>query len=273
MLNAKLVVVGGAKETEIELKQLPLTIGRAREATITLPHTLVSRKHCEISEQDGLLFVKDLNSLNGTFLNNEQIGDPRPLLPNQLLTLGNVTFRALYDPPEHLSLEQFGLGADSVGSITQDWQHGETIPVESHLVYSANQPSGDSSISDSSIGDSSHEGAYEEEDTDERKIGKSQHQQSADPAAESGEGLTGEFAQFEIFDDEPKPDHSVSLGEIAKLPDERQPAASFTGQIIDDDQQQELVEPDQFSIDLGADADQESPSQSGIDSFIRRLPK
>ena len=97
MIEAKLIVVGGdAKRSEVNLKSLPATIGRAKEASITLPHALVSRQHCEIYEENNCLCVKDLNSLNGTYLNNQKITGSTQLLPGQLLTLGNVTFRADY---------------------------------------------------------------------------------------------------------------------------------------------------------------------------------
>lgn len=98
MLSVKLVVVGGeAKSKELTL-QLPTIIGRGREGvTLTLPHPLVSRKHTELFEEEGKLFVKDLGSLNGTFVNNRRITSRTPLEPNELLTLGNVTFRAVYN--------------------------------------------------------------------------------------------------------------------------------------------------------------------------------
>lgn len=97
-MDVKLVVVGGdAKATEVKLK-LPAIIGRGREATLTLPHPLVSRKHCEIFESRGYLFVRDMGSLNGTFINNERITEA-VLQPGDLLTLGTVTFRAVYTPP------------------------------------------------------------------------------------------------------------------------------------------------------------------------------
>ncbi len=97
MLDAKLVVVGGdAKAAEVRLK-LPTIIGRGKEAGLTVPHALVSRRHTEIFEQDGGLYVRDLGSLNGTFVNNLRIENDQPLEPNQLLTLGNVTFRAVYE--------------------------------------------------------------------------------------------------------------------------------------------------------------------------------
>jgi pSer/pThr/pTyr-binding forkhead associated (FHA) protein len=94
-MEAKLIVVGGdAKATEINLK-LPTIIGRGRGATLTLPHPLVSRQHCEIYEAEGGLFVRDLGSLNGTFIGNEPITEA-PLPPGELLTVGAVTFRAIY---------------------------------------------------------------------------------------------------------------------------------------------------------------------------------
>jgi pSer/pThr/pTyr-binding forkhead associated (FHA) protein len=94
-MDAKLVVVGGnAKPADIKLK-LPVTIGRGRHATLVVPHPLVSRQHCEIHEIDGSLVVRDLDSLNGTFVNNNRI-DEAVLPPGGLLTLGSITFRAVY---------------------------------------------------------------------------------------------------------------------------------------------------------------------------------
>lgn len=95
-MNAKLVVVGGdAESQEVNLK-LPTVIGRGKESGLIVPHALVSRRHCEIFEREGLLIVRDLNSLNGTYINNYRIQGEQPLYPGELLTLGNVTFRAIY---------------------------------------------------------------------------------------------------------------------------------------------------------------------------------
>jgi predicted component of type VI protein secretion system len=95
-LNAKLVVVGGdVKTAEIKLR-LPSTVGRGRGTTIMLPHPLVSRQHCELFEMNGQLMVRDLGSLNGTFVNNQRVTES-PLPPGELLTIGTVTFRAMYE--------------------------------------------------------------------------------------------------------------------------------------------------------------------------------
>ena len=96
-LNAKLIVVGGeVKNKEIKLRTLPVTLGRGRSSTIVLPLALISRQHCEISEREGRLYVRDLGSLNGTFINNSRITEAA-LAPGALLTIGTCTFRADYE--------------------------------------------------------------------------------------------------------------------------------------------------------------------------------
>ena len=104
-MQAKLIVVGGDIGTaEIPLK-LPAVIGRSRDATLTLPHPLVSRHHCEISEQDGRLHVRDLGSRNGTYVANERVTEA-PLPPGELLTIGNVTFRVHYEEGDENDMDK-----------------------------------------------------------------------------------------------------------------------------------------------------------------------
>src|SRR5581483_11525883 len=66
-MEAKLIVTGGkANRSEVKLK-LPSIIGRGSETDLRVNHPSVSRKHCEISELEGALVVRDLGSTNGTF--------------------------------------------------------------------------------------------------------------------------------------------------------------------------------------------------------------
>ena len=96
MNQVKLVVVGGAaKATELMIRP-PVVLGRGHEASIPLPHPLVSRLHCEIVHQQGRLLVRDLGSLNGTFVGNQRVSEAE-LPSGELLTVGSVTFRAEYE--------------------------------------------------------------------------------------------------------------------------------------------------------------------------------
>jgi predicted component of type VI protein secretion system len=94
-MEAKLVVVRGkASKGHISLN-LPTVIGRSRDADLTIAHPTVSRKHCELFEKDGLLKIRDLGSLNGTFVRKKQIKESE-LRPNDEFSIGPLTFRVLY---------------------------------------------------------------------------------------------------------------------------------------------------------------------------------
>jgi predicted component of type VI protein secretion system len=94
-MDAKLVVVSGTtKATEVILR-LPAVLGRGRDATVMLPHPLVSRRHCEVFEDNGYLHVRDMGSLNGTYIDNKRVTEA-VLPPGGTLTIGSVTFRAVY---------------------------------------------------------------------------------------------------------------------------------------------------------------------------------
>ena len=96
-MQTRLVVVGGdATPSEVDL-DLPVTIGRGWDNGLCLPHPLVSRHHCRLIERDGLLFVEDVGSLNGTYVGKRRVETtPLALPPGELLTIGTVTFRAVY---------------------------------------------------------------------------------------------------------------------------------------------------------------------------------
>ena len=94
-MEAKLVVVGGkANKAEVQLK-LPTVIGRGRDADLTVAHPTVSRHHCVLFEQDGVLFVRDNGSLNGTLVEGNKVEEAQ-LKPGETLTVGPLTFRAEY---------------------------------------------------------------------------------------------------------------------------------------------------------------------------------
>jgi pSer/pThr/pTyr-binding forkhead associated (FHA) protein len=96
MKPAKLRIIGGGQcDEEIDLEP-PTVIGRGRDNDITLSHSLVSRHHCRLCWSGDQLLVQDLNSLNGTYIGNERVQGEALLRPGQLLTVGTVTFRAIY---------------------------------------------------------------------------------------------------------------------------------------------------------------------------------
>ena len=74
------IYAGKYKDSSIPLTYSPLTIGRADDNSVVLsPETAASRHHAEFSEDGGAWTVRDLGSLNGTYVNGERIEWPRLL--------------------------------------------------------------------------------------------------------------------------------------------------------------------------------------------------
>jgi phage tail-like protein len=72
------------------LTDATITIGRAPEMTITLPHPLISRAHAELRLEAQGLVVTDLGSSNGSFIGDTRLTphQPRLLLENMSLRMG-----------------------------------------------------------------------------------------------------------------------------------------------------------------------------------------
>jgi pSer/pThr/pTyr-binding forkhead associated (FHA) protein len=67
-----------------------LTLGRAAGCQVTLDDTYVSQLHARIFRRDGELFVEDLGSTNGTYLNRAKVSGPMAMKPGDHLQVGSV---------------------------------------------------------------------------------------------------------------------------------------------------------------------------------------
>ncbi|HYN39976.1 MAG TPA: FHA domain-containing protein, partial [Rhodospirillales bacterium] len=91
-------------ETELSRAYLGVVVGRhAALCDRILADSGISRRHFRIGLTDGEPFVEDLNSLNGTVLEDCELPPfrPTPLLPGQTLLCGRVrlTLRRLGERP------------------------------------------------------------------------------------------------------------------------------------------------------------------------------
>ncbi len=96
-MDIRLIVTAG-KATKRELPlTLPATIGRSRDADLTIGHPMVSRRHCELNESQGRVRIHDSGSLNGTVLGGQRVTEAL-LQPHDEFTIGPLTFRIEYTP-------------------------------------------------------------------------------------------------------------------------------------------------------------------------------
>jgi pSer/pThr/pTyr-binding forkhead associated (FHA) protein len=91
---AKLVILTqGLSGRAHELNVDRTTIGRVDDNTFQIAETSVSSHHCEVLLRGSDVVIKDLNSTNGTFINDQPVTTENVLKPGQTLRLGTVELK------------------------------------------------------------------------------------------------------------------------------------------------------------------------------------
>jgi pSer/pThr/pTyr-binding forkhead associated (FHA) protein len=91
----QLVPCGGGDTIPLIKKRI--TIGRREEADIQLKFSNVSNKHCRLTVEQGYWFVRDLNSRNGTKVDDRKIVRKR-LDPGSKLSIARHEYVVEYEP-------------------------------------------------------------------------------------------------------------------------------------------------------------------------------
>ena len=94
--GAALVVASGHQAgTRYAIASTRLTVGRHPDSDIFLDDITVSRRHVELEQGSAGYLLKDVGSLNGTYLNGERLSDGEtPLTNGDELQIGK--FKLLY---------------------------------------------------------------------------------------------------------------------------------------------------------------------------------
>jgi pSer/pThr/pTyr-binding forkhead associated (FHA) protein len=91
---AKLVILTqGLNGRAHELNVDRTTIGRVEDNMFQIAETSVSSHHCEVLLRGSDVVIKDLNSTNGTFINDQPVTTESVLKPGQTLRLGTVELK------------------------------------------------------------------------------------------------------------------------------------------------------------------------------------
>ena len=272
MLKAKLVVVGGdAKAKEVDLR-LPTVIGRGREVSLTLPHPLVSRRHTELFEKDGYLYVKDLGSLNGTYVNNRRIESEQRLAPNELLTLGNVTFRAMYDAVGNSDVidEEISRSKAETDTKNSSIEKDETVQFgridQQQEVKKQARPS----LKKVTVKAAAESSANAKPAPSTIEIGE-RSVSGDNRSAGSVETPSDIFSGDEEF---LTPEKSISLSSIESLPPVS-PAVSVLGDVLElgDEPQRSSIESVDLDIAGQHDSEGSDISNAALGSFLKKLPR
>ena len=91
---ARLILATAEGQQAIELRPLN-SLGRHPNNTIQLLDKIVSKEHCILEQRDGHFVLRDLGSLNGTYVNGERVRGETTLRHGDEIALGST--RARYD--------------------------------------------------------------------------------------------------------------------------------------------------------------------------------
>lgn len=80
-----------------------LTIGRSADADVVVDNTAISRKHTSLELKDGIYYLADLDSLNGTFVNGQKIEKNVPVSENDRIELGKFKLSIAQDTDQTAS--------------------------------------------------------------------------------------------------------------------------------------------------------------------------
>jgi hypothetical protein len=87
---------GGLSPGETFVVGAGITIGRAPGSEVCIDDTYASGRHARIYDREGLVYVEDMNSTNGTYVNGRRLSAQELLRADDRIRIGDTEFR--YEP-------------------------------------------------------------------------------------------------------------------------------------------------------------------------------
>jgi len=89
-LSQLIVTEGSLAGTRVALTGKPILIGRANDSTLVLTDDYASTRHARISENNGVWYLEDLGSTNGTYVGQSKVSEPTPLEAGAMIRIGRT---------------------------------------------------------------------------------------------------------------------------------------------------------------------------------------
>ena len=77
---------------EYTLLKQEVSLGRGEDNDIVIPHASVSRAHARLARRDGSFVLTDLNSTNGSYVNNQPVQGSVVVSNGSEVRFGDIRF-------------------------------------------------------------------------------------------------------------------------------------------------------------------------------------
>jgi pSer/pThr/pTyr-binding forkhead associated (FHA) protein len=125
-MNVSLVLhkKNGSKKV-LPIRNKAAILGRRPDCDFCIPLQVVSRRHCQISQESDSLKVRDLKSSNGTFVNGTKILSETPAKPGDRIQIGPLTFTVQVDgKPSDVSAADTAVMMPDLSNVDPDELNG-----------------------------------------------------------------------------------------------------------------------------------------------------
>ncbi len=126
--------VGDKAKELVDFQGKTLTIGRAPDCEQMLDFPMISWHHTRIVREAGGLYVEDLNSKNGTFVNGRRITSKTKVQSGDYISLGSFRFQ-LQDSGELVRRDYFGNVTIEASELTVSAGQKQLLAPASFTVY------------------------------------------------------------------------------------------------------------------------------------------
>lgn len=96
-ISLMVLSAGKAAGKALPINAAQFIIGRDPQCNLRPASAMISKRHCAVLVKGGQVLLRDFDSTNGTFVNDEQIKGEVPLKDGDVLRLGPLSFKVVIE--------------------------------------------------------------------------------------------------------------------------------------------------------------------------------
>lgn len=123
-MDVRLVVLkGNTRGRAFKIENEEAIIGRRQDCDVRVASAEVSRRHCLLSVEEGVVRIEDLDSVNGTYLNGRRVTSKQVVRPGDRLEVGPICFVVEYN------LQNSPVDELDVVEVVEDEEELDVLPL------------------------------------------------------------------------------------------------------------------------------------------------